>query len=309
MTTSNFRTRVANYIGRSLTSFVDPASGFDNLLAAINDTRRDAQQMYSWQGLRTPGFIQINGSAGAPWKTPNTLTVDSTHGLTTSQVYDITAIGTVNWTAIGAASATVGVQFTYNGTAITGSGGTVITTYGPFLDTTLLTPLTLKQIDSVWNYTIDAQGVAQRTNRIDFGTEQQFKHLLPTNAGYPFTQQYPGNPPFYYNTIPSQRMFAYTIGPTFYINTANQQGLPPGTNQFMIVGLQQLPDLLGQETSDFFLDNYQTWALLQTLQNLNNYVKEDQRIQIGQAMLANAWSTATFMDAQQAAMGEWTNLD
>ena len=310
MTTANFRTRVANYIGRSPTSFVDPTSGFDNLLAAINDTRRDAQQMYDWQGLRSIGFININGSQGAPWATAATLTVSSTvTTLTSGQTYNITTVGTVNWTAIGASSATVGVQFSYNGVTITGSGGSVMTTYGPYYDYLLTQPMVLKKIDSVWNYTLDTNNVPLRTNRIDFGTEQQFKHQLPTNSGYPFTQNYPSNPPWFYNTIPSSRMFAYVTGPTFYVNSASLLGYPQTTNQFMIVGLTRLGDLLGAETSDFFLDNYQTWALLQTLQNLNNYVKEDQRVQIGAKMLNDAWTTATFMDAQQAAMGEWSSLD
>lgn len=169
--------------------------------------------------------------------------------------------------------------------------------------------MVLKKIDSVWNYSLDTNGVALRTNRIDFGSEQQFKHLLPTNSGYPFTQNYPGNPPFYYNTQPASRMFAYVIGPTFYINSATLFGQPTASNTFMIVGLVKLGDLLGSETTDFFLDNYQTWVLLQTVMNLNNYVKEDQRIQIGQKMLNDAWTASTFNDSQQAAMGEWTDLN
>jgi hypothetical protein len=104
-------------------------------------------------------------------------------------------------------------------------------------------------------------------------------------------------------------MFAYITGPTFYVNTANQVSQPPGSNTFMIVGVQVLGDLLGTETSDFFLDTYQTYCLLQTVMNLNNYVKEDQRIQIGQKMLNDAWTTATFNDSTQATMGEWANLD
>ena len=217
MTTANFKTRVANYIGRSLTSFVDPTGGFDNLLAAINDTRRDAQQMYDWQGLRSVGFIQTNGSLGCPWAAPTKTT-----------------------------------------------GG-----YGPYYDYALSQPMALKKIDSVWNYTLDTNNMPLRTNRIDFGSEQQFKHILPTNSGYPFSQVWPQNPPYYYNTIPTSRMFAYIIGPTFYMNTATFTGQNLTSNQFMIVGLTKLPDLLGNETSDFFLDNYQTWCLLQTLQNLD----------------------------------------
>ena len=41
----------------------------------------------------------------------------------TGKTYTINAIGTTNWTAIGAASATQGVEFVYNGTSATGTGG------------------------------------------------------------------------------------------------------------------------------------------------------------------------------------------
>ena len=256
MTTANFKTRVANYIGRAPSVFVDAATGFDNLLAAINDTRRDAQLMYNWQGLRTPGFININGSAGAPWSTPSAA---APH-------------------------------------------------YGPFHDYALSQPMTLKMIDSVWNYTLDTNNVPLRTNRIDFGTEQQFKHLLPTNSGYPFTQNYPGNPPFFYNTIPSARMFAYVIGPQFYVNTSSLLGYPQSTNQFMIVGLQMLGDLLGTETTDFFLGNYQTWCLLQTVMNLNNYVKEDQRVQVGQKSLSDAWNATPLSPISRSSLNRFSAI-
>lgn len=65
-------------------------------------------------------------STGTGWrfsKTYNLITV-AVSGLTTGSRYTIVAVGTVNWLDIGAPTATVGTQFTYNGVAITGSGGT-----------------------------------------------------------------------------------------------------------------------------------------------------------------------------------------
>jgi hypothetical protein len=55
---------------------------------------------------------------------PATISV-SAGALTNGVEYTITGLGTVNWTSIGAASATVGVKFTYNNVTITGSGGSV----------------------------------------------------------------------------------------------------------------------------------------------------------------------------------------
>ena len=51
------------------------------------------------------------------------LTVSSTAGLIYGTKYIILVSGTVNWTSIGSSSTTVGTTFTYNGVAITGSGG------------------------------------------------------------------------------------------------------------------------------------------------------------------------------------------
>jgi hypothetical protein len=55
---------------------------------------------------------------------PATISV-SAGALTNGVEYTITGLGTVDWTSIGAASATVGVKFTYNNVTITGSGGSV----------------------------------------------------------------------------------------------------------------------------------------------------------------------------------------
>lgn len=175
--------------------------------------------------------------------------------------------------------------------------------YGPYTSDSLSTPLRLKKVDSLWNYTKDSSGNMLPTNRIDFATEQQFKRLLPTNLGFPFTQTFPAFPPFYYNTIPTQQMFAYVIGPTLYVNTCN------APSKFMIRGLQKLADLTGAETSDFFIDNYQKWLLYATLQNLNGFLKEDQRVAISAALLNNAWNDVTFDDGGKGAQGEWSNLD
>jgi hypothetical protein len=52
------------------------------------------------------------------------LIVVATSGLTLNSTYTIVTAGTINWTGIGAPAATAGTQFTYNGNAITGTGGT-----------------------------------------------------------------------------------------------------------------------------------------------------------------------------------------
>jgi hypothetical protein len=239
--------RVLNYTGRAAATF-QPAS-VDNALAAINDSRRQAQQAYDWEQLKVVGAIKINGSSGAPWSYP--------------------------------------------------SGG-----YGPYTNDGGGTPLRLKQIDMVFNYTKDTQGNMQPTNRITLDNSRWFRTLLPVNMGYPFSQTYPQYPPFYYNTIPTQQMFAYVVGTQFYVNTANAPAW------FMLFGQQALTDLTGNETSDFFIDNYQYWLLLATVQNLNNYIKEDARVALSQTQVNEAWAKATFDDAKKGYQGDdWTSLN
>jgi len=242
--------RVLNYTGRAAATF-QPGT-VDNALAAINDSRRQAQQAYDWEQLKIIGAIRLNGSSGAPWAYP---------------------------------AANYGPYTSDAGTGTTGA-------------------LRLKAIDMLFNYSKDTQGNMQPTNRILLDNSRWFRQLLPTNMGYPFTQTYPAYPPFYYNTIPSQQMFAYTVGSQLYVNTCN------ASSWFMFFGQQALADLTGSETSDFFIDNYQYWLLLATMQNLNNYLKEDARVALSAAQVKEAWDKATFDDAKKGYQGDdWTSLN
>jgi hypothetical protein len=72
----------------------------------------------------------IAPTSGTGWrftKTYNLITV-ATSGLIIGSTYSIVTPGTINWVAIGAAATTAGTQFTYNGVAITGTGGTAVET-------------------------------------------------------------------------------------------------------------------------------------------------------------------------------------
>jgi hypothetical protein len=175
--------------------------------------------------------------------------------------------------------------------------------FGPYSSDTPGTALLLKNISSLWTYTKDTAGNMTPTNRIDFSSERQFGHLLPTNMGYPFTSSNPAFPPWYFNTIPTQQMFAYVIGPTIFVNTCNSP------SWFMFMGTQRLPDLVGTETSDLFIDKYQNWLLYAAIQNLNGFLKEDHRVVVSAALLTAAWAEATFDDSRAGGMGEWANLD
>jgi hypothetical protein len=180
-------------------------------------------------------------------------------------------------------------------------------TYGPYTAPSTgggSTKLRIRSIDMLFNYTTDTAGGYQPTNRVLLQSTQDFRGLLPVNMGFPFLQTFPSTPPYYYNTIPSQQMFAYILGPHIKLNTCTSD------SWLMFFGQQSLIDLTGSETSDFFIDNYQRWLLLATIQNLNGYLKEDQRVAITAAEVNNAWDRAVFDDAKKGYQGDdWVTLD
>jgi hypothetical protein len=245
-----FVDRVLNYTGRDASVFTP--SSVDNCLAAINDSRQQALQAATWEGLKTKGFMYFSPTTDVHW---------------------------------AYATGTYGPY-----TAPSTGGGS--------------TKLRIRSIDMLFNYTTDTTGGYQPTNRVLLQSTQDFRGLLPVNMGFPFLQTFPSTPPYYYNTIPTQQMFAYILGPHIKLNTCT-------TNSWlMFFGQQSLIDLTGNETSDFFIDNYQRWLLLATIQNLNGYLKEDQRIAITAAEVNNAWDRAVFDDAKKGYQGDdWVTLD
>lgn len=249
-TIAQFKARVLGYVGRDISVFNDGTN--DNVLEAMNDARREAQESYTFGQLKCNGGLYFNGSAGSQWKTPD-------------------------------------------------AGG-----YGPYTtDNVSSTPYILNGIDTLWNYVKDNQGNLQPTNRIDLATPNMFRRLLPVNMGFPFSQlSQQQNPPYYFNTVPSQQTFAYVEGSRVYLNNQSQPVW------IMFRGTQQLPDLDSDDTSDFFVDNYSTWLLWSTLQNLNGYLKDDQRVQISQPLLASSYDKMCFDDTQKALQGDdWSALD
>lgn len=97
----------------------------------------------TWSSGSTPsGFVPLATESGITYRAPvaptsgtgwrfnktyNLITV-ATSGLTINNTYMIVTPGTINWVAIGAPNALANTKFTYNGLAITGTGGTAIET-------------------------------------------------------------------------------------------------------------------------------------------------------------------------------------
>ena len=108
--------KVANFDAHSaITDGVNATSNFiRNKLTAL--------QIYAGPAWTTTEFTAFPGTAVTV-----TAAAAGSNGLITGNRYRINTAGTTNWTGIGAAAATVGTVFTYNGTTTTGSGGIVDT--------------------------------------------------------------------------------------------------------------------------------------------------------------------------------------
>ena len=76
-------------------------------------------------------FDELNGVVPIDLVFPGAATVTAaaavTNGLIIGKRYRILTVGGINWTAIGASAATIGVSFYYNGVTTTGASGSVRT--------------------------------------------------------------------------------------------------------------------------------------------------------------------------------------
>lgn len=233
MTIANFKARVAAYMNRDATVFT--SGGVDNILEAMNDCRRFAQQSYRFSTLGTQAFIQTS-AAGATWTTCK---------------------------------------------ATPSAGGTDVP---------------MRTIDRGWMYDVSGS-IYSRTVPISFDLDQRFDRLLANNVDILNAAASIGTP------RPSVQQFLYIEGTTLYYN-----GVSTPT-WIMVTGTKMLADLTSSDTTDFFTDHASNWLLLAVCQNLNGFLKDDQRVAISDAAVQRHWNALTEWDAQAGAMGSWTNLD
>lgn len=224
MTVANFKIKVAAYLNRAPDSFV--VSGFDLLLDAINDAKREAQQKVNFARAFQTGFV-----AGSPT------------GVLLSTAKD----------APGAGNA-----------------------------------LNFRVVTSCWDYAIDGSGLVTKYRQIDMIRESDLRQLIP------FTdEQWTG----YNNYLGS---YPYANPPGLLASTSRRAFFQPGSNKIFVTGAAiaahvliqgyiLLPDYVDAGPTDFFLDNYHSYLLWASLDKLNGYLKEDQRVIVSQRKLEDAW--------------------
>lgn len=145
------------------------------------------------------------------------------------------------------------------------------------------TAVSFRVVTSAWEY-VTSSVQYMKYKQIDFINEGDMKNFLP------FADEYPLGWPSVVAPTTAQQA---TMKRRAYYRPGDGKIYLTGVSDLTsiwIEGYQMMPDYDAVTvTTDFILDNYHGWLLWATLQKLNGYLKEDQRVVISQSLLAQAW--------------------
>lgn len=157
------------------------------------------------------------------------------------------------------------------------------------------TAVLMKRIDSAWNFStnvVSAGTVYARTSKIYLGTSGDFKRELPTDGGSLTLEQ---------STLSvARRKFAYLDGPTLKVTTV-------GTAANVLLNGIKYIDAVTDD--DIFLTYFPDWFFWATLIQLNQFLKDEQRISVDAAFVARLWQSVKEMDGQIANAGDIAGLN
>ncbi len=156
------------------------------------------------------------------------------------------------------------------------------------------TQVLMRRIDSVWNYSTNGS-INYRTSKIDLGNINDYKRELPTFSGSLDVSQA--------RLTSNSRPFAFLVGGDLMVNTAGS------STTYLLNGISWLDDLTLASSSDIFLTYFTDWLLWATIQQLNQYLKDGDRVNIDTAFMQNLWMSVKEMDGQNANTGDNATLD
>lgn len=158
----------------------------------------------------------------------------------------------------------------------------------------------MKRLDSVYNFstsTIPAGTLYARTSKVDFGNIGDFKRELSTDSGTEFLIQTASS------SLLARRKFAYTNGANLHVVTIDT------TANVMLNGITFLDDLADGDAADIFLTYFSDWLFWATIIQLNQFLKDSERINIDSAFVGKLWQSVKEMDGQIANSGDSVSLD
>jgi len=157
------------------------------------------------------------------------------------------------------------------------------------------TAVLMKRLDSVWNYStnsVSAGTVYSRTSKIDFGTVGDFKRELPIDGGSLTLEQ---------NTLTTaRRKFVYLNGQNLHVVTVGT------ATPVLVNGIKFVDE---SADNDIFLTYFTDWFFWATLIQLNQFLKDDQRLNIDYSFVSKLWQSVKEMDGQIANSGDTASLN
>lgn len=157
------------------------------------------------------------------------------------------------------------------------------------------TAVLMRRIDSAWNYsmsTVPAGTVYSRTSRIDMGSAGDFRREVPVDGGSLTLDQQ--------SLTVSRRKFIYLNGATMKVVTVGT------TTPIMLNGIKFIDAVAD---NDIWLTYFYDWLFWATLIQLNQFLKDDQRINIDASFVARLWQAVKELDGQIANSGDAASLD
>lgn len=160
------------------------------------------------------------------------------------------------------------------------------------------TSVLMRRPDSVWNFSTNATpagNVYKRISRIDFQSVGDFKNevLVDSGALVPTLSQ----------NLVSRRKFAYLNGSNLHVTNVDT------ATDVLVNGIIFLDDLADGDSPDIFLTYFQDWLFWSTLLVLNQFLKDDARLNVDGVFVARLWESVKQFDGEIANAGDNARLE
>lgn len=132
--------------------------------------------------------------------------------------------------------------------------------------------LSVKKLLSVWLYDT-TDGVYTRKAQMEPLASSELGYMLPGSVVGGFV-----------TSAQLTAQYFYQVGTKVYCTGADSIDV-------MCEVVITQPDYASDSAEDFFLTDYKDWMLLKTVEQLNFFLKEDQRVQISQGAMAARWDS------------------
>lgn len=204
---------------------------------------------------------------------------------------DIPAVGAVNLITVAANAAKLDAQRRHQFKMARMPAFVTTSLGGAALSTATIGPtgtggaVNVKRVEQAWLYALSG-GTAYRYKRVPYMTLGDLKFEIGS-ATLPDVAQ----KDIPYNKVTQNYDMRYWIQG---VNIFLLGVVTPGIDLWVDV-IPLMPDYTGSNT-DFFLDYHWDWLVYATLQHMNQYLKEDQRVSIDNGLMEKKWKSVTAFD-------------